>query len=153
MTAMPSLRSPHVRIGSPDPGSSTLMTSAPNSAKFVPAIGPAASVAASMTRSPWSGPAPPDTRRDAGPPQAEVIAQRRPGVTLAEHAATLELRDHQPNHVLVCTWHVGCSNDEPVARVPGEPLLHLVRDLRRRPDETRALQQRGPVAGEIGQLD
>src|SRR5262245_34230623 len=146
MTAMPSLRSPHVRIGSPEPGCSTLMTSAPNSAKFVPAIGPAASVAASMTRSPWSGPARSTTGRDAGPRQTEVVAQRRTGVAVAEHAAPLELGNHQTNHVLVCTRHVGCSNDEPVAGVAAEPFFHLVGDVGRRPDEARTLQQRGAVA-------
>src|SRR3954452_6618481 len=142
MTAMPSLRSPHVRIGSPEPGSSTLITSAPNSAKLVPAIGPAARVAASTTRNPWSGRAPSATRRDLGPRQTEVLAQCRAGVAVAEHAAALELRYDEAHHVLVRARHVGRGDDEPVASVAGEPLFHLVGDLGRRSDEPRTLQQR-----------
>src|SRR6478752_2364224 len=52
---VPSVR-PHCRIGSPAPGASTLMTSAPWSAISVPAKGPASSCPASITRTPASGP-------------------------------------------------------------------------------------------------
>ncbi len=51
----PSFCSPQVRSGSPTPGCSTLITSAPNSPSIVATIGPAASVAASTTRRPRSG--------------------------------------------------------------------------------------------------
>src|SRR6478735_5057249 len=52
---VPSVR-PHCRIGSPTPGASTLITSAPWSAISVPANGPASSWPASSTRTPASGP-------------------------------------------------------------------------------------------------
>jgi len=44
------------RIESPAPGSSTLITSAPKSASWVAASGPAIIVPASITRRPFSGP-------------------------------------------------------------------------------------------------
>jgi hypothetical protein len=43
-------------MGSPVPGCSTLMTSAPSSPRAVPTNGPAPNVAASMTRTPESAP-------------------------------------------------------------------------------------------------
>src|SRR6478609_3355401 len=52
---VPSVR-PHCRIGSPVPGASTLITSAPWSAISVAANGPASSWPASSTRTPASGP-------------------------------------------------------------------------------------------------
>src|SRR2546421_10632764 len=136
---MPSLRSPHVRIGSPDPGCSTLMTSAPNSPSAVPTIGPANSVAASMTRRPSRGPGASGTDGDFGTGQAQMVAQRRTGVALAEHSAPLQLRYDEAHDVLVRTRHMGRGDDEAVASVAVEPLLHLVGDVRGRPHEARPL--------------
>src|SRR5262249_29903495 len=139
-----------VRIGSPAPGGSTLITSAPNSPSAVPTIGPAASVAASMTRSPSSG-------RGSGMPghgrpgEAEAVAQRRAGVAGTEQAAALQLGDDQPHDVLVGAGHVGGGDDEAVAGVAGEPLLHLVGDLPAGADEPGALEQGRPVAGQVAE--
>ena len=47
---------PHWRIGSPVPGSSTLITSAPKSARICPQNGPAISVPSSMTTRSARGP-------------------------------------------------------------------------------------------------
>ena len=47
---------PQLRIGSPWPGGSILMTSAPMSPSSCPQNGPASSVPSSITRSPESGP-------------------------------------------------------------------------------------------------
>src|SRR5215471_242391 len=146
-TPMPSLRSPHVRMGSPAPGGSTLITSAPNSPSAVPTIGPAASVAASMTRSPSSGRGPSAMGGDRGAGQAEVVAQGRARVCGAEQAPALELGHHHADDVLVGAGHVGGGDDEAVAGVAGEPLLHLVGHLAAGADEPGALEQRGPVAG------
>src|SRR4051794_1060209 len=155
MSATPSLRSPHVRSGSPAPGCSTLMTSAPNSPNAVPAIGPAASVAASTTRRPWSGP-----RADASGTGAhrwsgktEVVAQRRARVLVAEHTPPLELGHDEANHVFVRPGNVRRRDHEPFARVAVEPLLHLVGDVCRRTDETRSLQQRGAVPRQVRERD
>src|SRR4051794_22339312 len=107
---MPSLRSPQGRIGSPEPGGSTLITSAPNSPNAVPTMGPAARVAASTTRSPCKGrcaPALSGMELGGGPAQTEVVAQRRPGVPLTEHAPALQLGHDQPHHVLVGAGRVG----------------------------------------------
>ena len=94
-------RSPQVRRGSPAPGCSTLMTSAPNSPMAVATNGPAASVAASTTRIPSSGPAGSamGSRFRAGQP--EGVAQGVAGVAVAERPPTLELGNDQPDHVLV----------------------------------------------------
>src|SRR6186713_1383696 len=46
---------PQLRVSSPDPLRSTLMTSAPRSASSCPAHGPARMRASSMTRTPFSG--------------------------------------------------------------------------------------------------
>src|SRR5579864_5973330 len=134
---MPSRRSPQVRIGSPDPGCSTLMTSAPNSPSAVPTMGPAASVAASTTRTPSTGPALPAGSATAArrPSQPQVVAQRLPGVAVAEQAPALQLGDDQPHDVLVGPRAVRRGDHEPVARPAGEPGLHLVGDLRPGPDE------------------
>src|SRR5687767_7815685 len=101
---IPSRRLPHVRIGSPAPGCSTLITSAPNSASAAPAIGPAASVAASMTRMPASGPgvtAGSATGGDRGALQPEVLTEGRARVPVAEHAASLQLGHDEAHDVLV----------------------------------------------------
>src|SRR2546423_6134266 len=119
---MPSLRSPHVRIGSPAPGCSTLMTSAPNSPSAVATIGPAARVAASTTRSPCNGPRISDIGPDRGAGQAEVLAQRRAGVPVAEQAAPLQLGHDEPHDVLVRAGHMSGGGHEAVAPVPLEPL-------------------------------
>src|SRR4051812_12366668 len=150
---MPSLRSPQVRIGSPAPGCSTLITSAPYSASAVPTIGPAASVAASITRRPCSGPCPSGTGAYFGARETEVVAQRRPCVAITEDTATLQLGHDGARHVLVRAGHVRRRDHEPVARVAVEPLLHLIGDLRRRADEAWSLQQRGAVPGKIGERD
>src|ERR1700730_4259051 len=123
----PSLRSPPVRIGSPVPGCSTLMTSAPNSPSAVPTIGPAASVPASMTRRPSSGPRASTLvaeRRVA----TEVGVDRLPPVPVAEDAPTLELGDDEPDDVLVGARRVRRGDHEAVAGVAGQPFLHLVGD-------------------------
>jgi hypothetical protein len=39
--------------------------------------------------------------RALGPSKPEVLAERGPGVTVAEDAASLELRYHQSDHILV----------------------------------------------------
>src|SRR5829696_6460760 len=122
---MPSRRLPHVRMGSPEPGGSTLMTSAPNSPSAVPTIGPAASVAASTTRRPWSGPGD-SGMGDSRALEAEVLAQGRPRVAVSEHATALELGDHLPDDVLVGARAVGGRDDEAVTGVGVEPLLHLI---------------------------
>src|SRR3954462_1763867 len=98
-TPMPCLRWPHVRRGSPAPGGSTLMTSAPNSPSAVPTMGPAASVADSMTRRPCNGPRPLEARSGTddglGTGDAEVLAQGRTGVAVPEQAPALQLgHDH-----------------------------------------------------------
>src|SRR5512143_4248697 len=120
-TPIPFLRSPQVRMGSPVPGCSTLITSAPNSPSAVPTMGPAASVADSMTRSPCKGPRGSGMRRD--PLEAEVVAQGGAGVAVAEHAAPLQLGHHEPDDVLVGARDVGGGDDEAVARIALEPLL------------------------------
>src|SRR4051794_13082648 len=51
----PSTVTPHPRIGSPDPGGSTLITSAPRSPSSWPANGPAMNEPSSRTRRPASG--------------------------------------------------------------------------------------------------
>src|SRR5258705_1117918 len=126
---MPSRRSPQVRIGSPVPGCSTLMTSAPYSPSAVPTIGPAASVADSTTRRPCSGPRASAMEVGCGAGQAEVVAQRDAGVVVAEHTTTLELGDDDPDDVLIRARAVRRRDDEAVTCVALEPLLHLIRDL------------------------
>src|SRR4051812_16269417 len=100
---MPSLRSPQVRMGSPAPGCSTLMMSAPNSPSAVATIGPAASVAVSTTRRPSSGPDSRDSANGNGlrPGDPEVFAERRAHVPLAEHAAALQFGHDHADNVLV----------------------------------------------------
>src|SRR5271154_5330475 len=93
----PSLRWPQVRKGSPAPGCSTLMTSAPNSPMAVATRGPAASVAASTTRIPSSGGGGSGTVHRGRTGQSERVAQGPTGVAVTEHPASLELRDHQPD--------------------------------------------------------
>ena len=53
---LPSFIGVQWRIESPPPGNSTLITSAPKSASWVAASGPAIIVPASITRSPFKGP-------------------------------------------------------------------------------------------------
>src|SRR6185437_5511636 len=53
-TEVPSRSSLHLRSGSPTPGGSTLITSAPKSASVLPANGPAMSCPSSSTLIPWS---------------------------------------------------------------------------------------------------
>src|SRR4029453_16015802 len=146
---IPSLRWPHVRMGSPAPGGSTLTTSAPNSPRAAPTIGPAARVAASTTRSPSRGLS--AMGADGRALQGQVLAQRRAGVLGAEQAAALELGDDHAHDVLVGAGHVGGGDGEAVAGVALEPLLHLVHHLAGRAPEARPLQQRGPVAGQVPQ--
>src|SRR5262245_58131081 len=107
---MPSLRWPHVRMGSPAPGGSTLITSAPNSPSAAPTIGPAASVAASTTLNPCRGRS--GMGADGRSLQAQVLAQRRAGVLGAEQAAALELGHHHAHHVLVGAGDVGGGDGE-----------------------------------------
>src|ERR1700730_16364181 len=150
---MPSRRSPQVLIGSPAPGCSTLMTSAPNSPRAVATIGPAASVAASTTRTPRRGPRAAATSRELGGGEAEGVAERGAGVPIAERTSTLKLGNHEPDDVLVRARGVRRRDDEAVARVALEPLLHLVGDLGPRPDEAGPLEERGPVTGEVAERD
>src|ERR1700722_3472586 len=98
---MPSLRSPQVRRGSPEPGCSTLTTSAPNSPSMVATIGPATNVAVSTTRSPVSGPSWSAMGAALGTGEPERVAQCGSGVPVPEDAAALELGHHQPHDVLV----------------------------------------------------
>src|SRR6516162_5761078 len=97
----PSLSSPQVRSGSPTPGCSTLITSAPNSPSMVATIGPAARVAASMTRMPRSGRSGSGTQGHPRAFEPEVLAQRRPLVVVAEDAAALKLGHDETDHVLI----------------------------------------------------
>src|SRR6476469_7406143 len=149
---MPSRRRPQVRIGSPDTGASTLITSAPNSPSAVAAIGPATSVAASTTRTPASGPRASVTFDD-GTCQSEMVTQGRPGVVVTEEPAALQFRHHQTHDILVGTRGVGRGDDEPIARVGREPLLHLVGHLRSGAHEARALKEGGAMSGQVGQGD
>src|ERR1019366_2799266 len=126
---MSSLRSPQVRSGSPAPGCSTLMTSAPNSPMAVATSGPAASVAASTTRTPWSGPCESDMLDDFRPGQSEGVTEGRSGVAVPEHPAALQLGHHQADHVLVGAGRMGGREGEAVACVGLHPLLHLVGHL------------------------
>src|SRR3954453_5717757 len=82
-----------------------------------------------------------DVVAGGGAGQAEAVAQRVAFVTLAEDAAALQLGDDETRHVLVRAGHVGGGDDEAVARVTVEPLLHLVGNRRRGADEARPLQQ------------
>ena len=82
-----------------------------------------------------------------------MLAQRRPRVALAEHTAALQLGHDHAHDVLVGTRHVGGGDDEAVARVALEPLLHLVGDLCSRTHEARSLEQRGPVTRQVGEGD
>src|SRR5262245_28374035 len=95
-----SRRLPHVRRGSPAPGGSTLMTSAPNSPRAVPTIGPAANVAHSITRTPSSGSVR-SAMHSRWAREPEVLAERLPGVAIAEKPAPLELGHDEPDDVLV----------------------------------------------------
>src|ERR1700693_2353648 len=149
---MPSWSSPQVRRGSPTPGCSTLMTSAPNSPNAVATIGPAASVAASITRRPSSGRCGSATVGGGGALKTQMLAQRRPGVAIPEHTTALELGHDQADDVLVGARRVRRGDNEAVARTAVEPRLHLVGDVGPGPDEARTLQQRGPVPRQVGEL-
>ena len=131
------------------------MISAPNSPSAVATIGPAASVAASTTRRPCerAGLAVGHGALTGGRARPRCSRKVEPLYLLAEHATRLQLGHHQPNHVLVRAGHMRGGDDETVARVAVEPLLHLVGHGGRRSDEPRPLQQRGAVAGEIGERD
>src|SRR5262245_27542042 len=135
---MPSRRSPQVRMGSPDPGGSTLKTSAPSSPRAVPTMGPAASEADSTTRMPSRGRAPSATGAPGRAGDAEVIPKGRARVPVAEQAPALELGDHEADDVLVGAGHVGGGDHEAVAGVAVEPLLHLVGHLGPGADEARS---------------
>ncbi len=74
-----------------------------------------------------------------------------PGVAVAEHAAALQLGHHQPHDVLVGAGTMGGGDDEAVAGVGLEPLLHLVGHLGAGPHEARALEQGGAMAGQVAQ--
>src|SRR5918998_1295256 len=86
-------------MGSPSPGCSTLMTSAPNSARYVPIRGPATRVAASMTVMPSSAgvagvpPFGAGWERIAGPPRGPgCVPTRLHGLFDAVPAADLHQR-------------------------------------------------------------
>src|SRR6516162_5711768 len=147
----PSLSSPQVRSGSPAPGCSTLITSAPNSPSMVATIGPAARVAASMTRMPRSGRSGSGTQGRGRALETQVIAQCRPRVPVPKDAPALQLRHDQADHVLVGAGAVRRRDDEPVAGAAFEPRLHLVGDVLTGAHEARALQQRGPVASQVSE--
>src|ERR1700759_108932 len=53
--SVPTNGGPHVRESSPEPGRSTLTTSAPMSARYIAAVGPAYELELSITRIPASG--------------------------------------------------------------------------------------------------
>src|SRR5215471_3811458 len=98
----PPFCAPQVRNGSPAPGCSTLITSAPNSPSTVATMGPAASVAASTTRRPRNGRSGGSaTRGGSGALEPKVLAQRRAGVVVTEEAALLQLGHDEADHVLV----------------------------------------------------
>ncbi len=86
-----------------------------------------------------------------GAGQPEGVAQGVAGVAVAEHPAALELGNDQPDDVLVGAGRVGGGHGEAVARLGLDPLLHLVGHLGSGADEARALEQGGPVAGQVGQ--
>src|SRR5690606_4390937 len=116
-------------------------------------IGPAARVAASRTLSPCRGPSPSAMAGDGRPFEAQRVAQRGSRVRGSEQLAALELGHDRAHDVLVGAGDVGGGDDEAVAGVALEPLLHLVGDLAGGADEAGALQQCGPVAGEVAEGD
>ena len=90
-------------------------------------------------------------RTTSGRARPRVSRRVPPGVPVAEDAAALELGHDQPDDVLVGARRVGGGAREPVARLGLHPLLHLVGHLGAGADEARALEQGGPVAGQVGE--
>ena len=158
---MPSFCSPHVRSGSPIPGCSTLITSAPNSPSIVATIGPAAKVAASMTRMPRSGrsggdPASPAPRkvdasrrgwapargaRGAWCPGSAHGTRRGAGARARRGGRRPRRRPASGSRRSRTRRRPRCSNHSSIWSAISGPV----------PDEARALQQGGPVPSQIGQ--
>src|SRR5262245_7351656 len=71
----------------------------------------------------------------------QVLTQRRAPVVLVIEAAALQLGHHKAHEVLVATRHYRGAEHETVTPALGEPVFHLVGDIRRVTLEDRLLTQ------------
>src|SRR5271163_1759684 len=74
--------------------------------------------------------------------KAEIVAQSGTGIVLAEFAAALEFRHHQPDKILLGARHMGCRQHEAVTGAALEPCFHLIGDFLAGAEKGRQLAQR-----------